>query len=253
MFRHLDELMLTTEGFRDILHIGRHKRPYNFSLHFDVPWQSQPLVKRRNSISIAERILPPSGEIATPLDEDQVRAACALFRKRGINAVVIGFMFSFLNDTHECRAKEIVLEEMPDAYVTISSEVAKVMREYERFSTAAMNSYVGPRPPSTSDLEAKLRDAGVSSKLRIMQSNGGGLAMWFSQYAFLIGFPLALVLYTAVMRGFVLLRHPQAEIASGYADEYLATSEGRSWAYTGGSFRRATLDEAGGAADREDL
>ncbi len=166
--------MLTTEGFRDILHIGRHKRPYNFSLHFDVPWQSQPLVKRRNRISIAERILPPSGEIATPLDEDQVRAACALFRKRGINSVVIGFMFSFLNDAHERRAKEIVLEEMPDAYVTISSEVAKVMREYERFSTAAMNSYVGPKTAFyLRDLEAKLRDAGVSSKLRIMQSNGG--------------------------------------------------------------------------------
>ena len=81
--------MITTEGFRDILHIGRHKRPYNFSLHFDVPWQSQPLVKRRNRISVAERILPPSGEVAIPLDEDAVRSACALFRKRGINSVVI--------------------------------------------------------------------------------------------------------------------------------------------------------------------
>ena len=66
--------MLTTEGFRDILHIGRHKRPYNFSLHFDVPWQSQPLVKRRNRISIPERVLPPTGAIETPLDEDGGRA-----------------------------------------------------------------------------------------------------------------------------------------------------------------------------------
>ena len=62
--------MLTTRGFRDILHIGRHKRPYNFSLHFDVPWQSQPLVKRRNRIAVTERIMPPSGEIVAPLDED---------------------------------------------------------------------------------------------------------------------------------------------------------------------------------------
>ncbi len=166
--------MLTTEGFRDILHIGRHKRPYNFSLHFDVPWQSQPLVKRRNRISIPERILPPSGAVETPLDEDAVRRACALFKKRGINSVVIGFMFSFLNDTHEQRAKEIVLEEMPDAYVTISSELANVMREYERFSTAAMNCYVGPKTAYyLRDLDAKLREAGVTSKLRIMQSNGG--------------------------------------------------------------------------------
>ena len=166
--------MLTTEGFRDILHIGRHKRPYNFSLHFDVPWQSQPLVKRRNRIAIPERILPPTGEIETPLDEEAVRAACAVFRRRGIESVVIGFMFAFLNDTHERRAREIVLEEMPDAYVTLSSEVAKVMREYERFSTAAMNCYVGPKTAFyLNDLEARLRGAGVGSKLRIMQSNGG--------------------------------------------------------------------------------
>lgn len=166
--------MLTTEGFRDILHIGRHKRPFNFSLHFDVPWQSQPLVKRRNRISIKERILPPLGEISVPLDEDAIRAACALFRKRGVNSIVIGFMFAFLNDTHEQRAKEIVLEEMPDAYVTCSSEVAKVMREYERFSTAAMNCYVGPKTAFyLRDLESRLQGAGVTSKLRIMQSNGG--------------------------------------------------------------------------------
>lgn len=166
--------MITTEGFRDILHIGRHKRPYNFSLHFDVPWQSQPLVKRRNRIAVAERILPPTGEIAVPLDEEAVRAACALFRKRGINSVVIGFMFAFLNDAHEVRAREIVLEEMPDAYVTLSSDVAKVMREYERFSTAAMNSYVGPKTAFyLRDLDSRLREAGVTSKLRIMQSNGG--------------------------------------------------------------------------------
>lgn len=166
--------MLTTHGFRDILHIGRHKRPFNFSLHFDVPWQSQPLVKRRNRIAIAERIVPPSGDIATPLDEDAVRKACALFRRRGIGSVVIGFMFAFLNDAHERRARQIVLEELPDAYVTLSSEVAKVMREYERFSTAAMNSYVGPKTAFyLNDLEARLRAAGVGSKLRIMQSNGG--------------------------------------------------------------------------------
>ncbi|SEN34634.1 N-methylhydantoinase A [Gemmobacter aquatilis] len=166
--------MITTHGFRDILHIGRHKRPYNFSLHFDVPWQSQPLVKRRNRIAVRERILPPTGEIVEPLDEQAVREACALFRKRGINSIVIGFMFAFLNDAHERRAKEIVLEELPGAYVTLSSEVANVMREYERFSTAAMNSYVGPKTAFyLRDLDSRLREAGVTSKLRIMQSNGG--------------------------------------------------------------------------------
>lgn len=166
--------MLTTRGFRDILHIGRHKRPYNFSLHFSVPWQDRPLVKRRNRIPISERILPPYGDRETPLDEREVRDAIALFKRRGISSIVIGFMFSFLNDAHEKRAKEIVLQEMPDAYVTLSSEVANVMREYERFSTAAMNCYIGPKTVSyLRDLDSKLREAGVTSRLRVMQSNGG--------------------------------------------------------------------------------
>ncbi|MFT9090302.1 MAG: hydantoinase/oxoprolinase family protein [Gluconacetobacter sp.] len=166
--------MITTEGFRDILHIGRHKRPHNFSLHFSVPWQDQPLVRRRNRIAVAERIAPPDGQVDVPLDEDAVRAACALFRRRGIRSIIVGFMFSFLNDAHERRAGEIVREEIPDAFITLSSDVANVMREYERFSTAAMNSYVGPRTAFyLRNLESKLKKAGIGAKLRIMQSNGG--------------------------------------------------------------------------------
>lgn len=166
--------MLTTRGFRDILHIGRHKRPHNFSLHFDVPWQSHPLVKRRNRVPVTERILPPTGEIEIPMNDDEVRAGCALFRKRGINSICIGFMFSFLNDAHEKRAREIVLDEIPDAYVSISSEVANVIREYERFSTVAMNAYVGPKAALyLRNLEQKVEAAGIPAKLRVIQSNGG--------------------------------------------------------------------------------
>jgi len=166
--------MLTTRGFRDILHIGRHKRPHNFSLQFDVPWQSRPLVKRRNRIPITERLLPPSGEVSVALDEGEVRAAAELLRSRGIESVIICFLYSFLNDTHERRAKEIVREVMPDAYVSCSSEVANVMREYERFSTTAMNAFVGPKTARyLRSLERKLNEAGLSPHLRIMQSNGG--------------------------------------------------------------------------------
>jgi N-methylhydantoinase A len=165
---------LTTKGFRDILHIGRHKRPMNFSLHFDVPWQSKPLAKRRNRLVITERILSPTGEVSVPLSEDEVRSACAVFRKRGVKSIAIGFMFSFLNDAHEKRAAEIVLEEIPDAYITLSSEVANVIREYERFSTTAMNAFVGPKTSSyLRNLEQKLRDAGFPAKVRVIQSNGG--------------------------------------------------------------------------------
>ena len=124
--------MITTEGFRDILHIGRHKRPYNFSLHFDVPWQSQPLVKRRNRIVVDERILPPDGRVGVKLDEDQVERAAELFAERGLEAVVIGFLFSFLNNDHEMRAAEIVRRVMPDAFVCASSEVVSAIREAAR-------------------------------------------------------------------------------------------------------------------------
>lgn len=166
--------MLTTRGFRDILHIGRHKRPYNFSLHFDVPWQSAPLVKRRNRIPITERILPPTGKVDTPLHEREVWEAAELLRERGVEAVIIGFLFSFLNDSHEQRAKAIVREVMPDAYICCSSEVVDVMREFERFSTTAMNAYVGPKTAFyLNHLATKLHENGIHAELRIMQSNGG--------------------------------------------------------------------------------
>ncbi|AYH43442.1 hydantoinase/oxoprolinase family protein [Azoarcus sp. DN11] len=166
--------MLTTRGFRDILHIGRHKRPENFSLQFDVPWQSRPLVKRRNRIAISERIMPPHGEVIQVLAEDEVRAAAELFKARGIRSVIVCFLYSFLNDAHERRAKEIIQEVLPDAYVSCSSEVANVIREYERFSTTAMNAYVGPKTSLyLKNLEHKLVDAGIKAHLRIMQSNGG--------------------------------------------------------------------------------
>ena len=166
--------MLTTRNFRDILHIGRHKRPHNFSLHFEVPWQNRPLVKRRNRIPITERILPPDGRVETPLDENEVLAAIEVFKRRGIESVVIGFLFSFVNDAHERRAKAVVEREMPGAYVCCSSEVANVIREFERFSTAAMNAFIGPRTSTyLGNLRSKLAGNGFRANLRLIQSNGG--------------------------------------------------------------------------------
>ena len=166
--------MLTTRGFRDIMHMARHKRPHNFSLQFDVPWQSKPLVKRRNRIPITERISPPTGEIETPMQEDEVRAAAELFKTRGLESVFVGFLFAFLNDTHEKRAVEIIKDVIPDAFVCASSEVVNVIREYERFSSTAMNAYIGPKTNLyLRRLESRLHENGVSATVRIMQSNGG--------------------------------------------------------------------------------
>lgn len=116
----------------------------------------------------------PNGDIETPLDENEVREAAKLFAKRGLDAVIVGFLFSFLNDIHEKRAKEIVCEEMPNAFVCTSSEVVNVMREYERFSSTAMNAYIGPKTSLyLLKLEQRLRENGIDAVVRIMQSNGG--------------------------------------------------------------------------------
>ncbi len=166
--------MLTTRGFRDILHMARHKRPHNFSVQFDVPWQSRPLVKRRNRLPITERILPPDGRVETPLDEAEVAAAAELLKARDVDAVVVCFLFSFLNDAHERRAKEIVTSIMPGVHASCSFEVVDVIREYERFSTAAMNAFIGPRASFyLNNLATALRENGVSAPIRVMQSNGG--------------------------------------------------------------------------------
>ena len=89
--------MVTTRGYHDIIHMARHKRPHNFSMQFDLPWQSKPLVRRRHRIPVTERILPPDGRIEVPLDEDEVRAAAELLKAREVDAVIICFIFSFLN------------------------------------------------------------------------------------------------------------------------------------------------------------
>ena len=166
--------MVTTRGFRDILHMGRHKRPHNFSLQFDVPWQSKPLVKRRDRLAVTERIMPPDGRVEVPLAEDEVKQAAELFAKRGMDAVIVAFLFSFLNNEHELRAKEIVKSVLPDAFICASSEVVNTIREYERFSSAAMNAYIGPKTSAyLRSLEGRMRANGIRAMVRIMQSNGG--------------------------------------------------------------------------------
>jgi N-methylhydantoinase A len=164
---------ITTAGFRDVLHIGRHQRPLNYSIMQDIPWQARPLVRRRDRFAVAERIVPPNGTVEVPLDEAAVRAAARALRERGISSIVIGFLFSFLNSAHERRAKSLVLEEFPEAFVTLSHEITGQFREFERFTSAAINGFIGPKVRGyVSRLEDRLAAAELSSELRIMTSSG---------------------------------------------------------------------------------
>jgi N-methylhydantoinase A len=166
--------MITTKGYRDIIHIGRHQRPMHYSIMQEIPWQHQPLVRRANRKVVAERLVPPKGEVLVELDEEAVRRVARELAQQGVNAVAICFLFSYLNPAHEERAKAIVLEELPDAFVTTSAAVVPQFREFERFTTAAMNAFVGPKVRDyVGQLDAAMRKAGLKAELRIMRSNGG--------------------------------------------------------------------------------
>jgi N-methylhydantoinase A/oxoprolinase/acetone carboxylase beta subunit len=166
--------MITTRGFRDVVHIGRHQRPQHYSVMQDIPWQAFPFVPRRHRKVVSERIVPPAGEVLTPLDEDEVRAAARELREEGVEAVAVCFLFSYLNPEHERRAAAIVREEMPDAFVTTSADTVPQFREFERFTTACMSAFVGPKTGLYLErLGSALGREGVRSDLHVMMSSGG--------------------------------------------------------------------------------
>lgn len=165
--------MITTEGFRDLLHIARKKRPLNYSNYQDLPWQKWQLVPRRNRRVVAERI-DAAGNVLVRLDEDAVRAEVRLLRERGVDAIAVAFLHSYRNSAHEVRVKEIITEEYPGVFISLSSEVAPQYREYERFSTAALNAFIGPKTSGYIDnLATKAAAAQVGDDVHLMTSAGG--------------------------------------------------------------------------------
>jgi N-methylhydantoinase A len=163
--------LIVTDGFKYVLEIGRHGTPRlvnpNTWVKPDRP------VRPRDIVEVPERVAF-DGEILVPLDEDAVRAAARKFRAGEITSIAVSFLHSYANSDHEDRAKELVLEEYPNAQVSISSEVLAVFREYERTMTTVLNAYVMPRVSHyISNLERSLRANAVDSSFSIMKSNGG--------------------------------------------------------------------------------
>ncbi|RYL99038.1 hydantoinase/oxoprolinase family protein [Sporolactobacillus sp. THM7-7] len=168
--------LITTEGYRDILQIGRHQRPENYSIAQDIPWQDRAMVERRYRRTVSERVTVRDGKAyeKTPLDEEKVIQILDEFKQEGIESVVVGFLFSYLDSEHEDRVKEMIHEKFPDFYVTTSADISPQFREFERFATASLNGFVGPKMKGyIESLETRLRDAGVNCDLLIMTSNGG--------------------------------------------------------------------------------
>jgi N-methylhydantoinase A len=162
--------LLTTEGFRDSVEMAYEHRFEQYDLSMQRP---EPLVPRDLRLGVPERIAA-DGSVLLALDEAALRETARTLRARGIVAVAVCFLHSFTNPAHERRAGAILAEEMPDAAITLSCEVAPEIREYERASTTIANAYVLPLMGRyLAALEQGLRDAGMGCPLLLMMSSGG--------------------------------------------------------------------------------
>jgi len=162
--------LITTRGVRDALEMRRGIREEQYNNRYQ---NVAPLVPRHLRLAVGGRI-DYRGEEIEPIEQDDVRKACRLMRDRGVEAVAICFMNSFANTAHEDIAEEIVSSELPDVYLSVSSEALPTIRFYNRVSTTVLNAYVGPvLRVYLGHLEAKLAEIGFEGGLLIMQSNGG--------------------------------------------------------------------------------
>ncbi|MCB9993515.1 MAG: hydantoinase/oxoprolinase family protein [Hyphomicrobiaceae bacterium] len=167
----VDVGLIATEGFRDTLAIGRATRKENI---YDINWRPQePIVPRRYRLSVRER-MTSSGTVETPLDESSVRKALSELRDAGIRSVAVCLMHAYINPEHEQRVKAIAASDFPELSISLSSEIVREYREYERSSTTAINAYVLQSVRDhLDDLADKLKSRGVPSTPYIMRGNGG--------------------------------------------------------------------------------
>ena len=162
--------LITTEGFRDLLEIARQKRPSLYDLQCDKP---EPLVPRRRRLEVAERVRH-DGRIETPLDENALRTAAWKLKEEGVEAVAVGFLYAFVDPSHERRARAILEEVLPEAFVSCSHEVALEFREFERLSTVVVNATLGPvMSVYIERLKSRLAELEITCPPHITQSNGG--------------------------------------------------------------------------------
>jgi N-methylhydantoinase A len=164
--------VLTTEGFEDVLELGRMKRSRMYDLAMD-PEVPTFLAPRRRRLGVRER-LDARGQVLVPLDEDSVRRAVRTLREQAVQAIAVCYLFSFVNPAHERRTREIIAEMAPEISVSLSSDVDPTFREYERLCVTAFDAYLGPVVKRyLAGLAETLRGLGVPGVPLIMRSRGG--------------------------------------------------------------------------------
>jgi len=161
--------LITTEGFRDVIEMRTENRFTQYDLNIKLP---EPLIPRQDRFTVAGRI-GAQGQELVRLDEEALRAIAAKIKEEDFGAVAIGFIHSYMNGTHEERARQI-LSEVLDLPISISSEVAPQMREFERFNTVCANAYVRPQMASyLTRLQERLKELGAECPVFIIHSGGG--------------------------------------------------------------------------------
>ncbi len=162
--------LITTQGFRDVLELGRGNRPEVYNLLYKPP---RPLVPRYLRSEVPER-LNYKGEVILPLDEEATREALRKLKSRGVKGIAVCFLHAYANPVHEHRVRAICQELLPEVHVAVSSDLTGEFREFERTSTVVLNTYVMPRMASyLGELNTRLSAAGFRGALNVMQSTGG--------------------------------------------------------------------------------
>ena len=164
--------LITTQGFRDVLELGRRTRPQAYGMK----GQFRPVIPRDLRLEVIER-MDASGRVVTELDEDSVRAAVLHLAEAGCESLVIHFLHAYANPAHELRASEIAAEIWPNKHITLGHALLSESREFERGVTAAVNAAVQPLLERyISRLASDLRERGYAAPLLVMNGNGGMVA-----------------------------------------------------------------------------
>jgi N-methylhydantoinase A len=162
--------LVVTRGTRDVYIIGRGNRPEAYNLFFH---RHKPLVSRRMTQEVDERMLA-TGEVDRPLKKASVAAACKALKAEGIEAVAVCFLHAYANPEHERAAGAMIRKALPDAYLSLSHDILREYREFERMSTTVVNAYIGPKVGGyVKNLKSSLGGIGFRGDLSIMRSNGG--------------------------------------------------------------------------------
>jgi N-methylhydantoinase A len=166
--------MVTTEGFRDTIEIGRQRRERLYDPYQVKP---RPLIPRRYRLTVHERV-SAQGEVITALDENEAKRVADRIAEMGLGSVAVAFINAYVNPLHEQRMGEILRARLPHAYIALSSETRPKFRELGRFVTTAVRAVLLPVMSAYFDrLETELRERGFRGALSIIKSNGGTMSV----------------------------------------------------------------------------